>query len=391
MNNKNTACIERVFNEYVNGGKAVGAGVAVYKKGKEVFSYSTGFADREKGTKMGKDTIFRCFSMSKPITAVAVLILMERGIIDLFDPVSKYIPEYAGGHLGVNNKGEVTCYTGNMTIYNLMNMTSGLLYPDINDSTGKLMDDVFRKVDEDRANGIKVDTLEFVRRLATCPLDFRPGEHWKYGTSADVLGAVVEVASGMKFSEFLAKEIFEPLKMKDTGFFVPAKKKKRFAQIYNPDQNGYLMPGVNTHLGMTGYDSAPDFESGGAGLVSTIEDYSKFARMLAAGGEFDGVRILSENAVKFMRTPQLNETQYKDTNWDTLRGFSYGNLCRVLVDNSASGILAPLGCFGWDGWTGNYFLMDPTNDMVMIYVIQNYNGTDDVLIRKFINTVYGTF
>ena len=389
-NIKNTKYIEKVFEDYISAEKAAGAAAAVYKEGKEIFSCSAGYADREAKTKMTKDTIFRCFSMSKPVTAVALLILVERGIVDLFDPLSKYFPEYSSGMCSYLDNGEIKKYEGEITLYNLMNMTSGLVYPDAVDAAGKKMDEIFAKVDADREAGIKVTTADFARRLSEAVLCMKPGAFWRYGTSADIIGAVVEAASGLKFSEFLEKEIFKPLKMRDTGFFVPDKKKKRFAQIYMTNSEGKLEIGSNKHLAMGGYDKAPDFESGGAGLVSTIEDYSKFAMMLANGGEYEGIRIISEASARFMRTPQLSSEQKKTLDWGTLRGFSYGNFCRVLEDNSCSGLLAPEGAFGWDGWAGCYFIADPVNNMVLIFVIQKHDGTDDVLIRKFINTVYGS-
>ena len=140
---------------------------------------------------------------------------------------------------------------------------------------------------------------------------------------------------------------------------------------------------------MEGYDTAPLFESGGAGLVSTMEDYSRFAMMLANGGTFDGVRILSADMLGYMGSGQLEERHKKDLVWPTFRGYGYGNLCRVAKAPAESGCCVKEGSFGWDGWTGNYFIVDPKNRMVIMYVIQKCAGTDDRLIRRLLNTVYG--
>ncbi len=380
--------VKNIFNDFVKEGKAAGASAAVYKDGKEMFFHAVGDADIERQYPMSKDTIFRCFSMTKPVTAVAALILMERGIIDLCDPVSKYIPEFAVENMKVLDKDGLKPCKTTMQLHHLLNMTSGLPYPDPSFPAGEEMIKLFEENIKKQDEGNAPDTLEWCRQIARQPLKFEPGEKWMYGTSADVLAGVIEVASGMRYSEFLKKEIFEPLGMKDTDFFVPDDKKHRFAQIYDVIQGKGCTIASDRNLGMEGYAVAPAFESGGAGLVSTIEDYSRFARMLANGGTFEGVKILSQHTMEFMSTNQLTAEQRKYLDWDTLQGYGYGNLCRTLIDPSSSRVNANIGCFGWDGWTGNYFLTDPVENVVIIYVIQKTNGTDGTQIRKFINTVY---
>ncbi|HAZ85235.1 MAG TPA: serine hydrolase, partial [Eubacterium sp.] len=171
--------------------------------------------------------------------------------------------------------------------------------------------------------------------------------------------------------------------------YVPEEKKKRFAQIYRVVEPGVFAPDTEKHFGMEGYDEKPAFESGGAGLVSTVEDYGKFAMMLANGGTYDGVRILSPYTVEFMGNNQLDAQCRRDLTWETLRGYGYGNLCRVMDTPQCTGCSVQLGAFGWDGWTGNYFLIDPVENMVIMYVIQKCDGTDDKLVRKLLNAVYG--
>lgn len=388
MNNTRLNNIKKLFDDYVAEGHAAGASVAVFKDCKERFYYDTGYADIERRRKMSHDTIFRCFSMTKPVTSVAVLILMERGMIDLYEPVSRYLPEFAIEKMKVITEAGVVPATKEILVRDLMDMTAGTVYPDLGNEAGRQMAELFDTISREQDAGKRTATGEFIRRLAAMPLAFEPGEHWMYGTEADVLGALVEAVSGMRFSDFLQKEIFEPLGMKDTGFYVPVEKKERFAQIYDV-QDGAFVIDIEKHLGMEGYDRPPMFESGGAGLVSTVGDYGRFAMMLANGGSLDGVRILSPYTVEFMGSSQLDDNQRKDLTWETLRGYGYGNLCRVADNTHRTGCSVQLGAFGWDGWTGNYFIVDPVENMVVMYVIQKCNGTDDKMIRKLLNVVYG--
>ena len=389
MDNKRLENVKTLFEEYVKNGHAAGASVAVFKDCKERFYYETGYADIERNYKMSHDTIFRCFSMTKPITSVAALILMERGILDLYSPVSAYLPEFAKENMKVISGDDVIPAEHEMTVRDLMNMTAGTVYPDLGDEAGRRMALLYDTISGEQDMGVKPGTMDFIRRIALQPLAFEPGTHWRYGTEADMLGAVVEAASGMRFGDFLQKEIFDPLGMKDTAFYVPEEKKKRFAQIYRVVEPGVFALDTEKHLGMEGYDEKPAFESGGAGLVSTVEDYGKFAMMLANGGTYDGVRILSPYTVEFMGTNQLDAQCRRDLTWETLRGYGYGNLCRVMDTPQCTGCSVQLGAFGWDGWTGNYFLIDPVENMVIMYVIQKCDGTDDKLVRKLLNTVYG--
>ena len=389
MNNKRLENVKKLFEEYVENGHAGGASVAVFKDCKERFYFDTGYADIERGYEMSHNTIFRCFSMTKPITSVAVLILMERGIIDMYSPVSEYLPEFAAANMKVMDGEEVVPAKREILVRDLMDMTAGTVYPDLGDEAGRKMALLYDAISGEQDMGVKPGTMDFIRRIALQPLAFEPGTHWRYGTEADILGAVVEAASGMRFGDFLQKEIFDPLGMKDTAFYVPEEKKKRFAQIYRVVEPGVFAPDTEKHFGMEGYDEKPAFESGGAGLVSTVEDYGKFAMMLANGGTYDGVRILSPYTVEFMGTNQLDAQCRRDLTWETLRGYGYGNLCRVMDTPQCTGCSVQLGAFGWDGWTGNYFLIDPVENMVIMYVIQKCDGTDDKLVRKLLNTVYG--
>jgi CubicO group peptidase (beta-lactamase class C family) len=209
------------------------------------------------------------------------------------------------------------------------------------------------------------------------------------------MGAIVEVVSGMRFGEFLRREIFEPVGMTDTGFYVPAEKMNRMAMTYRhidgegaaPDR---LETFTDNHLGMEGYEKAPSFESGGAGLTSTIEDYRKFGQMLLnEGTTIEGRRILGRETVRFLRSNQLTAQLIDSMGWESLRGYGYGNFNRVLLDPAAAGSNAPAGEYGWDGWLGTYITLDPTNDFLFEYFIQLCDAGTTPVTRKLRAIAYG--
>jgi CubicO group peptidase (beta-lactamase class C family) len=269
-------------------------------------------------------------------------------------------------------------------------MTSGIAYPDESFEAGRRMGALFAEVDKEYYSGKPVDTVGLCNRMGQVPLEFQPGERWRYGASADVLGAVVEVASGVRFGQFLQEDIFDPLNMTDTGFYVPKDKYDRFATAYDYDtKQNKLVPFTSDFLGIHGYEAPPAFESGGAGLVSTAKDYTRFALMLANGGTYNDKRILGHKTVEYLTTPQLTEKQAVTYDWDSIKGYSYGNLLRVLVDPVKAASNGSVGEFGWDGWTGNYFFVDRKEKLVMIYMVQKCGGTNPDFMRRLRSIIYG--
>ena len=364
--------IDQIMRQEVDTGQIAGAGYMLLQGGRERYFSACGYADRERKTPIGRDTIFRLFSMTKPITAAAVMLLVERGQLDLRDTVSRYLPCFRNQTVW-NPGGEPLPAKRETTIYDLLNMTSGIPYPENWEGcspSGLLMDDLFRELKSAQAEGQRLTTREWIHRIAEVPLAFQPGERWMYGLSADVLGAVAEVVTGKRYGTFLREEIFLPLGMEDTGFYVHRDKRQRFAQNYawNEETNA-LEVFEDCHLGEY-YGEDVSFESGGAGLVSTMEDYSHFAQMLLQGGIYNGIRILGEKTVEFMRQDRLSPSQKGALNWDSNLGCGYGCLMRVLTDQGAAGTIGSPGEYGWDGWTGNYVTIDPADDMVMLYFIQ---------------------
>lgn len=380
--------IDKIVTEGMAQDNMTGANVLVLHKGQVIFRESYGYADRENQVPMKDDTIFKLYSMSKPVTSAAAMIAVEKGLIGIQDPVSKYLPEY--GNLKVYNAdGTIRPAKTEMTVFQLLTMTSALCYPNIDTPTGMDMCKVFDAAKEKLLRGEHTSTREYCRLIAGVPLDFDPGERWAYGLSADVLGCIIEVASGQKLSEFMKAELFEPLEMTDTDFYVPKEKWHRLAQWYLKDETtGKLNVFEDIHLGVGKYEESPLFESGGAGLVSTLEDYSHFAQMMINGGNYKGRQILKPESIEMMSKDQLKTEQKVRFDWDSVKGHGYGFLMRVLLDPKEAATKATKGEFGWDGWTGTYVIMNPAQELLIVYLIQRVGSgtTPEVLAIK--NAVY---
>lgn len=380
--------LSNVIKNEIDQNTISGAAIRVIHNNKQVYDTEMGYANKENNVPVKKDTIYRMFSMTKPVTAVAAMILYERGLLNLLTPVSDYLEGFKNQKVLTDN-GLVDVVKP-VTVQDLLNMTAGVVYPDAGFEVGRRMGDLFSEVDRLYLEGKPLNTVEFCNRMGEVPLEFQPGERWRYSACADILGAVIEVVSGCKLSQFMQEEIFTPLDMVDTGFYVPEEKWSRFAEIYDYNTDlQKLIPFNQPFLGMYGYQTPPAFESGGAGLVSTVEDYSHFALMLVNGGTFNGVRILGRKTVEFLATPGLTQKQAVAYDWDSIAGYSYGNLMRILVDPVKAASNGSIGEFGWDGWTGNYFFVDPKENLVMVYMIQRCGGTNPNLMRRLRSIIYG--
>ena len=354
-----------ILVDAVQSGEAAGISVLALHEGREVFFAAAGEADREKGIALRRDHIFRLFSQTKPITSAAVMTLVEKGKLDVMDPVKRFFPSFA------NQK--VVCAGGfvpprrDMTVMDLLGMQSGLPYPD-GDVAGQAMARLFEENTARMDAGHGMSTAEFVSRMGQCPLAFHPGEDFRYGTSADVLGGIVEVVSGVSFGEYLHKTFFEPLEMKDTAFYVPEEKQDRLVTCYQRTEEG-LKPYTTHHLCISDTTLPPAFASGGAGLVSTLDDYAAFAGMLLAGGTYRGKRILHPKTVQWMQ-----KSQVADTRWDSLTGYGYGKLMRICTDPGKTQGLSEKGEYGWDGWLGTYFANFPASGHTLL-LFQNSKDT----------------
>ncbi|NHN29078.1 serine hydrolase domain-containing protein [Paenibacillus agricola] len=360
-----------------------GCACTVVKNGEVLYEESFGYADLANHKKIGADTIYRIYSMSKVVTCAAALMLYEKGLYLLNDPVEAYLPEfkdisvYSYNELGSRT---VASASGSIRIKDLFTMSSGLTY-------GGELTETERQTRTLMQNAVStMDMRALSKALATVPLAFEPGTHWKYGTSHDVLAALIEVLSGESFGEFLRKEIFEPLQMVDTSFRIAEEKRDRLCLMYDRAEDGKLT--LNTNMDAP-YQPGCSYESGGGGLLSTIGDYSRFAQALARGGELAGARILSPKTIQLMGTNHLGPQQLKDFNWTQMSGYGYGLGVRVMMDPAAGGINGSIGEFGWAGLAGSWVLIDPLEQLSVVYMQQMLPSLEPYIHPRMRAVIYG--
>ena len=330
-----------------------------------------GMKDVASGAPMTPDTIFRIYSMTKPVTGVAMMILYEQGKWKPTDPIAKFIPQFA--HLKVYKGVDAS---GNMiledpvhppTMRELMTHTAGFTYGLFGDTP---VDKLYRE-----SNLFASKSLgEFIDKMAKLPLLYQPGTKWVYSMSMDVQGYIIEKLSGQSLPDFMQEHIFGPLKMNDTGFYVPKEKWSRFAALYGPDKDGAMIPMPDDGT----YRAVPGMPSGGGGLVSTAQDYGRFAQMLLNKGELDGVRILSPASVALMSAnhlpPGLMTGEYSIATQVMRPGLGYGYDCAVYTDPLLADDPTGKGTFFWLGAADTWFWIDPTNDLIFIGMTQRMFG-----------------
>ena len=383
-----------VMQKAVDSSLVAGVNLLVEQGEKEILDCQAGLADRESEKPIQRDTIYRLYSQSKPVTATAAMILMERGEIDLCQTVGEILPSYRNMKV-FQADGKARPAEKPLLIHNLLGMTSGLSYPDAVTPSGKMVAVIYEEACNRLGTDNEMSTVELADRLAEVPLAYEPGTSWQYGTSADVLGAVVEKVSGKKLADFMADEIFKPLGMKDTAFWVPAEKQHRLAKVYETVWNDGAMdmiPYTGHNLAIyTSFNHEPAYAAGGAGLASTLDDYMKFARMLRNHGRYEGGQLLKPKTVEFMTGADLMPCQQVSfDNWIGLSGFSYGNLMRICKRPGQAGMIASEGEYGWDGWTGNYITMDPSENMTLLYFIQKTDAGTTEEVRKLRVAAYAS-
>jgi CubicO group peptidase (beta-lactamase class C family) len=357
--------IGQAMQRYVERDKLAGVTVAIARDGKLAYQSSAGMADREAGRPMATDTIVRIYSMSKPITAVGLMILVEDGALRLTDKLSDYLPEFADMRVqdGEGPDGLKTVPADRpIYVHDLLTHTSGLTYGDYDTSPVGTLYKQAGIFDKQRT------LADFSRMIAAMPLTVQPGTRYNYGVSTDIAGRLIEVVSGQRFGAFLKERIFDPLGMEDTGFRVPPDKRDRFAQLYEPDGEGGLRP-------MTGplYHErfAPQalMESGGGGMVSTVGDYLRFSQMLLNGGELDGARILSPKTVQLMTTGQL-APERRPFLAAMMPGYDVGLGVAVLEDVGVSQLPGSVGEFNWAGAANTFFFIDPKEKVIAVLLTQ---------------------
>lgn len=357
--------IGELAQRYVEEGKLAGVVTLVSRHGKVVFFDAVGESDIASGKPMEKDTLVRIYSMSKPITAVAAMMLYEEGKFQLSDPVSKFLPELA--ELEVLTADGERVPAEPITMQHLLSHTAGFSYGfDPNDPVDKLYQ-------ESGLLGASTDLDDFIERLSKLPLKFQPGSQWHYSVAVDVTGAVVERISGQRFDRFLEERIFQPLGMEDTFFDIPDAKIDRFGTNHRYDAKA----GALEVLPVPEYPlwQNTTFFSGGGGLVSTAEDYARFCEMLRNGGAFNGNRLLSPKTVELMtmnHLPALLEASTSGESPGTIGGLGsgFGLGFGVVTDVPQTGVIGSVGEYSWGGAAGTIFWIDPVEDLYVVSMIQ---------------------
>lgn len=384
--------LKNYLDVLVNEVKTPGVDCIVYKDHKELFRYFTGMSDIENGKKTNGNELYLIFSMTKMITVTAALQLYEKGKYIMTDPVYKYLPEFENMKISVDeiyrdsgasvttgdnsseeSTGEVSYAKNKITIRDLFTMGAGLDYT--------LNADYILKA---RENGAKT-TRDYVKAIAETVLHFEPGTHYRYSLCHDVLGALIEVWSGERFGDYVKKNIFDPLGMKNTFFGLPKDENDLSRMAVRYRFNEKRLP-ERMKLECV-YILGDEYESGGAGLTSCTEDYAVFLDAIACGGvSKDGKRILSKTSIELMSTNHLNEQQYKD--FQTVRrGYGYGLGMRTHVDKAQSDSLSPVGEFGWDGAAGAFSMVDTKNKISLTY-FQSCHGWNVEIQTKMRNALY---
>jgi len=372
--------VSRVMQGYVDEGELSGVVTLIFRKGRVAHFETFGLADLEKKRPMARDAIFRIFSMSKPITSVAVMMLFEEGRFQLNDPVARFIPAL----------GETKVFAGEtatgidtltqkrpITIRHLLMHTSGITYRSSDHPVERLYE----------AAGLyeSRDLADVVGKRAKLPLMHQPGAAWNYGMSTDVLGYLVEVVSGKPFGEFLESRIFAPLGMHDTGFQVPEEKLGRFVEAYSIGKDKRLVRDTDAYMNERYLEGR--LHLGGEGLVSTTADYLRFARMVLHGGEVDGVRLLGRKTVELMCANHLRGEEITSS-WAKGPGFAFGLGFGVVKDFALSGDLRSEGSVSWDGYGGTSFWVDPEEGLVAIMMNQTYPLGSHPAYRQFKQLTY---
>jgi CubicO group peptidase (beta-lactamase class C family) len=373
LSSSQLARIEAVTQQHIETGLVPGAVMLVARRGKIAWRKTMGFRNRAAKDPMRDDSIFRIYSMTKPIVSVAAMMLVEEGRMQISDPVSKYLPEIGRMKVGVEKTDagkpvlEMAEPARQMTVQDLMRHTSGLIYG----TRGKSL--VNAAYIDAQIGSRDFSTEEFVSKLSKLPLRFSPGDRWEYGVSTDVLGRVVEVVSGKTLGEFLNERILTPLGMPDTAFYVPDGKLARAAQPWQIPEAPPMTPRFDVA-------QKPRFESGGGGLTSTMDDYLRFATMLANGGEFAGKRLLGTKTIEFMTADHVGARPGRPPGL----GFGLGFEVRTSVGDSA--LPGSLGEYGWAGNAGTLFWIDPKEQLIAIYLVQVNDG-DRVMLRNQFRTM----
>lgn len=376
------ARIDAALRAMVDSGRAVGVSALVWQDGEERYFGVAGMADREAGRPMGRDTLVQIFSMTKPVTGVALMQLWEQGKFGLDDPLARYLPEFADMNVS-DGKGEVRPAARPILIRDVLRHTAGFSYG-WGDSPA---DAGFRAADP---LNLRNDLGDFGRRLATAPLLYHPGDQWSYSVAVDVQALLVERLSGQPFEAYVRANILDPLGMKETGWTQPESAFARLAATYNKGPDGKLARQVDAETRAMNFDPSRRLTMGGAGLVAPIDEYARFSRMLLNGGVLDGVRILKSSTVRLMATDHL-DARVTTRSWLPSKGtvgFGFDFAVRKSQPQTPEENRGAVGEFFWDGRETTLFWVDPVNRLTAVFFVQTY-PFDATLHRDFRAAVYG--
>jgi CubicO group peptidase (beta-lactamase class C family) len=378
--------IDKALAQMVASGRAAGASALIFRNGREVYYGAAGHADREAGAPMRRDTLFQIFSMTKPVTGVALMQLWEQRRFGLDDPLAMHLPEYAATPVfaGMDGEGKPVLKAPSRPILvrDILRHTAGFAYG-AGDSYPQRQFEAARPLD------LQHDLAEFSRRLATVPLLFEPGSKWHYSAAVDVQARLVEKLSGLAFEDYVRAHILDPLGMRETGWTQPRERLPRLAAAYRKGPGATLerKPDAATHALNFG---PRKLTMGGAGLVSSIDEYMRFARMLLNGGSLDGVRILRPSTVRLMATdhldPKVTERQWLGSKGSGGMGFNF--FVRTAQPRSPDENRGAVGEFFWDGAWSTLFWVDPANDLAAVFLVQT-EPFDGSLHHDFRDAVYG--
>ncbi|MDR0284749.1 MAG: beta-lactamase family protein [Propionibacteriaceae bacterium] len=379
--------LDRLLGEWVESGRLPGVQALVARRGDIAYRARFGVANLERREPLRDDSIFRIYSMTKVFTAVAACQLLEEGRFAMYDPLSRYIPEFASTRVaGRSAAGGITLVPPRreIIVHDLFTMGTGFPYPGELTPSERGMAALFRRAEAAGKRGAGWSAVDIARAIAKVPASFHPGEHWLYGMSIDLLGALVEVISGQRLGDFMSERIFTPLGLADTGFYLPADKADRLVTLYEVDDRDRFTPARFD----VAYPAPPAAESGGGGLLSTLDDVARFATLLLGEGRSGATRLLSRKTVELMRTNHLTDQQLADYTWDTQRGYGYGLGVRVMRHPEVAGY-GSVGEFAWDGMAGTWFAVDPAEEMIAVFLVQTNPGRHYQFVPRFAQTVYG--
>lgn len=371
--------LHRRVESFVDEGKHAGITTLLLRKGEVADFFAVGLRDREQGKPVQADTIMRIYSLTKIVTSVAALTLLEEGKIALSHPIKDYLPEFGDMKIFVGGSAkhrELIPAEQAITVHHLFTHTSGFSYGDDDEP----IDELYQSAGLENAESL----ADLVRMLALLPLKREPGTMYEYGFSVDILARIVEVVSGQRFDLFLKERIFDPLGMADTGFVVDPAKRDRLAKVYQHGKDGALQP--LEHFTFEVSDGVKRFAEGGSGLFSTIENYSRFGQMLCNGGELNGVRILGRKTFEQMTVDHIGGLRVANRTYT--EGYGFGLGVAVRRNNGVAGTLGTLGSFGWSGKMTTLCLVDPAEKLVMLVFTQHDPYDEHGLFERFTNLVY---